>query len=200
MDEMSDDYDDEVYGDTDSRNLPDGAAGQTTSAGDGLAGYPMDGHPDWRAGVFGSGNGLLGMARASDLVARTSSEDHLPFAGQGDPRLMRVSDPVTDWERNSWRWNDATAIAYDLDRKKRQLAQAQTLSGASNAADWGQIGAAALMDLGSAPFAAANAAVGQYMSNLEAPRLQNEINALQSRLDQLNANPRLELGLRPRLL
>jgi hypothetical protein len=194
MDEMNDD--DDIYGGTDSHNASDGGAGEDTSAKDGLPGYPVDGHPDWRAGVPGAGNGVLGMARVSELAPRSTGDNQATLAGQGDPRLMRVSDPVLDWEQNSWRWNDPDAIAYDLDRKRRQLAEAQTLSGASNAADWGQIGAAALWRLGSVPFAAANAAVGQYASNIAAPRLQNEINALQSRLDQLRANPQPEPGLR----
>jgi hypothetical protein len=84
MDGMSDD--DEIsydpYGDTDPNNVPDGGFGQDTSAGDGPPGVPVEGMPGLRAGVFGAGNGLLGMARVEDLVARP-----------GDARLMLASDP-----------------------------------------------------------------------------------------------------------
>jgi hypothetical protein len=73
MDEMSDDYAGEFYGDTDTNNLPDGAAAQGASAGDGLPGYPVDGQSSWRAGAFGSGAGLLGLIKVSD-----------PAGGQGD--------------------------------------------------------------------------------------------------------------------
>lgn len=189
---MSDD--DDIYGDTDPNNMPDAGAGQNASAGDGLPGFAVDGHPDWRAGAFGSGQGLLGMARVSDLVARPGDNTPAtaPFgmdqpAGQGDPRLQQVSNPVLDQERNSWRWNDPTALAYDLDRKKRQLAQAQTMSGASDAATWGQLALQGGLKLGSLPAGAAIAGVGQYMNYVEAPMLQEEIRAIQSRLNQLAA-------------
>jgi hypothetical protein len=81
MDEMSDDYDDEVYGDTDTNSLPDDDTGQGAPAGDGLPGYPINGRPDWRAGVSGSGNGLLGMARVDQTPVRA-----------GDPTVLLVSD------------------------------------------------------------------------------------------------------------
>lgn len=86
-----DDFGYDPYGDTDPNNVPDGGAGQDTSAGDGLPGVPLDGHPGLRAGVFGTGKGLLGMARVPDLLARRG--DDQPFGGVGDPRLMLASDP-----------------------------------------------------------------------------------------------------------
>jgi len=187
---MSEEYDDEVYGDTDPRNLPDDA-GQTTPGGDGLPGYPVDGHSDWRAGVLGPGRGLLGMARVSDLVARPSGGDQAPYASQGNPQLMRVSDPVMDWERNSWRWNDPEAIAYDLDRKQRQLAQAQTMANGVEA-----FGAASEFLPIPKGAGLATAAAGAYMGHVEAARIQKEIDALKARQDELTAGPPAELGLR----
>lgn len=177
---MSDD-DPEVHGD----------AGPGMSAGDGLPGYPVEGHPDWRAGLFGPGGGILGMARVSDLAARPSSGDQAPFAGQGDRRLMRVSDPVLDWEQNSWRWNDPQAIAYDLDRKQRQLAEANVLATAGGLVGYGQRRLdknkpSTGIGVGSSPAAkAAVAGVSAYMHFMEAPRLKQEIDALQTRLNQL---------------
>jgi hypothetical protein len=191
MDEMSDD--DDLYGDTDANNVPDGDAGQDAAPGN-LPGYPVGGHPDWRAGVSGPGRGLLGMARASDLVAQRSREDQASFAGQSDPRLMRVSDPVMDWERNSWRWNDPTAIAYDLDRKQRQRAQAQTMANGVEA-----FGAASEFLPIPKGAGLATAAVGAYMGHVEAERIQKEIEALKARQDQLTADPHPEFELRPRL-
>jgi hypothetical protein len=180
MDEMSDD--DEVYGDTDPNTLPAVDDGQGASAGDGLPGYPVDGHPDWRAGVPRSGNGVLGMARVSDLVARP---------GQGDARMTPVSDPVLEWEQNSWRWNDPEAIAYDLDRKQRQLAEAKTVGNAAGIVGLGQRGLAKIKPttgIGvatSLPATVAATGVGLYMHKVEAPRIEEEIKALQSRLNQL---------------
>lgn len=72
---MSDDYDYgyDVYGDTDPNNVPNGGGGQDTTAGDGLPGFPVDGYPEWRAGVFGAGNGLLGMMPVADAGAPSAS-------------------------------------------------------------------------------------------------------------------------------
>jgi hypothetical protein len=192
---MSDNNDDsyDVYGDTDPNNVPDGGFGQDTSAGDGLPGYPVDGQPDWRAGMFGSGRGLLGMARVSDLAPQPSGDDQAPVAGRSDPRLMRVSDPVLDWEQNSWRWNDPEALAYDLDRKKRQLADAQGMANALGSAGGGQTVASLVGKRLYSPIGAlanpeagvAGLAVGTYMGSVEAPRIQGEIKALQNRLNQL---------------
>jgi hypothetical protein len=100
MDEMNDDGD-EVYGETDPNNTADGEAGQDAPAGDGLAGVPVDELPGWRAGAFGSGRGLLGLARAWDLVARPEdgSSAMPPFGADqtpiraGDPRLLLAADP-----------------------------------------------------------------------------------------------------------
>jgi hypothetical protein len=191
MDEMSDGYADDVYGDTDTNNLPVGQAGQDTNAGDGLPGYPVDGHPAWRAGMLGSGGGLLGMAQVSDPAAQPAGDDQAPFAEYGDPRLMRASDPVLDWEQNSWRWNDPEAIAYDLDRKKRQLEEANFLATAGGLVGYGQgkldkYKSSTGIGVGSSP--AARAAVGgvtAYMHFMETPRLQNEIEVLQTRLNQI---------------
>lgn len=77
-----DDLSDEVYGDTDPNNLPDDGGDDDpgavqaaspfpvesgpTSAGDGQPGFPVDGYPGVRAGVFGSGNGLLGLIKVSN--------------------------------------------------------------------------------------------------------------------------------------
>lgn len=98
---MNDDEDD-IYGDTDPNNIPDddAAADQNASAGDGMPGYPVGGSPGWRAGAFGSGNGLLGMARVSDLVARPGDTPApmLQFgtdqaSAGSDPRLMLAANP-----------------------------------------------------------------------------------------------------------
>jgi hypothetical protein len=100
MDGMSDldkDYSDEVYGDTDPNNPPDGEANQGASAGDGLPGVPVDGYPGWRAGVPGASN-LLGLVRTSDLVARPGDDPPARLqlgTGGGDPRLILASDPRT---------------------------------------------------------------------------------------------------------
>ena len=97
---MSDGYAGEFYGDTDANNLPDGGPGQDMSAGDGLPGYPVDGQPGWRAGAFGSGDGLLGMTRVSNLLARPGNgsaamlqlgTNRAPVGGDGDPSLMLAS-------------------------------------------------------------------------------------------------------------
>jgi hypothetical protein len=79
MDGMSDDYSDEVYGDTDPNNLPQDAAGQGAIAGDGLPGVPVDGYPGVRAGAFGSGNGLLGLIKVSN-PAPVGGEASMPAA------------------------------------------------------------------------------------------------------------------------
>jgi hypothetical protein len=187
---MSDEFD--IYGDADTGDVAaaqgDGmgdaaAAAAPGSAGDGLPGYPVEGHPDWRSGVFRSGRGLLGMARTSDLVARPGD----------DARLMQVSDPVLDWEQNSWRWNDPEALAYDLDRKQRQLAEANALAGAATAVRVGQgqldkYKPSTGIGVGSSPLArAASLGLGAYMKFGEAPRIQGEIDALQARLNQLRS-------------
>jgi hypothetical protein len=187
MDAVTDNYDGEVYGDTDPNNLPK-RGGQDASASDGLQGYPLDGQTGWRAGAFRAGAGLLGMARVSDLVARP---------GDGQAQLMPVSDPVMDWEQNSWRWNDPEAIAYDLDRKKRQLAEAQRINDGADAVSGGQLGlgvygkvargAAMAESLG---LSAGTYVLGQYMNRAEIPRIQGEIDAMQTRLNQLRGGSR----------
>lgn len=75
------------YGDTDPNNVADGGADQDTSAGDGLPGYPVDGYPARRAGVFGSGDGLLGMTQeASAGVA------------QATPQVSAPQTSAIDWD------------------------------------------------------------------------------------------------------
>ena len=185
-----DDLSDEVHGDTDPSNLSDDDSGDQgapatgqTSAGDGLPGYPAGGDPGWRAGVFGSGDGLLGMAKVSDLVARPGDEAAV---------LQPVSDPVMDQERNSWRWNDPEALAYDLDRKQRELAEAKGVASFLGGVGDGQTAASLLGKwfkpigaLANPEAGAAGLALGTYMGSVEAPRIQSEINAMQNQLRQL---------------
>lgn len=199
---MSDDYD--YYGDTDPNNMPgdDDGGGQDaapspapqpapTSALDGLPGVPVDGHPGLRAGVFGSGNGLLGIARVSDLVARPG--DGAPATLQlAADRAPTISDPVLDWEQNSWRWNDPDALAYDLDRKQRQLEDAKRIIDGTDVATGGQLGlgvAGKIMhgvDIAdSLGLAGGTYLLGQYMSRSEIPRIQGEVDAIQARLNEL---------------
>lgn len=103
---------DDAYGDTDRDDRAQDQVGKDTAAGDGLPGVPVDGLPGWRAGVFGSNGGMLGMARVSELVARP--QGGAAAYGPGGLQPTRVSDPVLDWEQDSWRWNDPEAIAFDL--------------------------------------------------------------------------------------
>jgi hypothetical protein len=78
-DEMADE---DLYGDTDPNNVPDDGAEQDASAGDGLPGYPVDAYPGWRAGAFGSGDGLLGMTQVTDSSGAPSAA--APQAGAVD--------------------------------------------------------------------------------------------------------------------
>lgn len=207
---MSDEFD--IYGDADTGDVADAQwdGGPTAAAafpnpeGDDLPGFPVDGHPQWRAGIFGSGRGLLGMARVSDLVARprANAPATLQFgtdqANDGrDPRLQTVSDPVIDQELSSWRGNDP-AFAYDIDRKKRQLAESQALSLGSFG---GSVAQQALADMAkvapsaealgfASPLAWAGIGLGGYMGFVEAPRIQGEIDAMQTRLDELRNRPK----------
>lgn len=206
---MSDYHD---YGDTDPNNIPDGEQNVAASVSgpgptppsDGLPGSQVDGHPAWRVGVFASRRNVLGLVPASNLAARDdialetslSGASRAMSGGLGDPRLMRVSDPVLDQEQNSWRWNDPDALTYDLDRKQRQLAEARNLATAAGLVGKGQsalAGARAATGVGilsTLPATAASAGVGFYMKNVEAPRIQGEIDVLQGRLNQLRAGPR----------
>lgn len=96
-----DDFSYDPYGDTDANNVPDDGSGEDASAGDGLPGVPVEGHPGWRAGVFSAGRNLLGLVPTSRLVADSADGapaslqfgTDQPFAGAGDPRLMLASNP-----------------------------------------------------------------------------------------------------------
>lgn len=134
------------------------------------------------------------MARPADNAPATLQPGtDQPLMGGGDPRLQTVSDPVLEQEQNSWRWNDPEALAYDIDRKKRQLGDAQGMAGALGAAGSGQTvagllgkwGLKTVGELANPEAGVAGLALGTYMGAVEAPRIQSEIDAMQARLDQL---------------
>lgn len=70
---MAEDFEDDNVDDgtdaapQDDRSETAPAAADATGPGDGLPGFPVDGYPEWRAGVFSAPN-LLGLVRVSDLV------------------------------------------------------------------------------------------------------------------------------------
>ncbi len=137
-----------------------------------LPGYPVAGHPEWRAGVPGAGN-LLGMVK---------------FASS-DPLTTKIADGIqpgrsgaSDYETQSWRWNDPDALAYDLDRKQRQLNQAKGIANSAEAA-----GGVGTIFPPSRAVGAGVAGVGAYFGHVEGPRLEAEIQALKDRLDQLRS-------------
>jgi hypothetical protein len=194
------------YGDTDSNNEPDAddagapasppvaslaaSATPTSPAG----GVPLDGAPGWRAGDFAGGSGLLGITRVSNPAPKSGSNAANPAA-----------NGVPDYIAQSWRWNDPDAINFEIDRKQRQLADAQTIAKAGGylgpAGDAGILAAGLPKSVGlpgilgtgalgtalelSALPAAAVGLNGAYMGGTEVPRIQNELKGLRQRLDQL---------------
>lgn len=63
---------------SDLNHVPDRDAGEAV-----LPGYPVEGHPGWRAGAFGSGRGLLGLIKVSDPSAE-NGEASMPAAYMPD--------------------------------------------------------------------------------------------------------------------
>ncbi len=145
------------------------------------AGADVPGYPGLRAGVPG-GDGALGLYR--DTVGQQ----------QGDPGT------VPGYQTVSWRDTDPEAINYDLYQKQRQLRDAKTIG---DVLTWGGRGqtvasaaakAAATRGLGglaesfgalAEPYTGIlGAALGEYMNNVETPRLQGEIKNLKVRQKQ----------------
>jgi hypothetical protein len=166
----------------------DGAAAgpQPVPDSSGLPGYPLNGQPDWRVGVPGQSGGLLGLVKVSDLRPA-------PVAVDSSSTKPGSTD---SYETDSWRWNDPDAIAYDLDRKQRQLAEAQGISNALDFHTGGQIAASALSKaLRGAVMAeglglsAGTFVLGQAMNRAEIPRLQAEVQTLKDRQNLLRQRP-----------
>jgi len=198
--------DPDEYGGADPSTLPVDSAqgGASTGAGDDLPGFPVRGAWGWRAGASDQNGGVLGMVRVPPDGQATSAAS---FAGPNDPRLIKTAggapmnpSGALDYERNSWRWNDPDALNYDLQRKEEQLAQARTmaaLGGMANRASGVVTKRAGVASPGGIlgdvfnflksdnPVGAAGAATSAYMTGVESPMLQNEIQAIQARLTQL---------------
>jgi hypothetical protein len=163
-----------------------------TTVGDGQPGVPVAGYPGLRAGVPG-GSGALQLYRSGDDGASGAhlilTADHAPNDG---------ASALPDYITKSQRWNDPDALAYELDRRQRQLGDAQALSLGSAGAGVAQQGIADLAKVApgaealtfASPLAWAGIGTGAYMGFVEAPRLQNQVDALRTRLNQLRGGSR----------
>jgi 3D (Asp-Asp-Asp) domain-containing protein len=90
-------------------DMPDASdmAHDGAGAGDGLPGYPIDGWPGLRAGVFGSGEGLLGILRvkqADKPVVYDPNATSCP--GPYDTRTMEVTGYTSGPESTGKRLGD----------------------------------------------------------------------------------------------
>lgn len=177
---MSNEFD--IYGDADTSDVADaqghggpdvqGDAGMiaplTGAVGDGSPGVAVAGYPDLRAGVFGEGEGALGLYRVVDR-ASAGGRSSLP-----------------DYITKSWRWDDPQAINYDLNRMRGELPLAQVMSGAGDVASAaGDVADYVPLVPGIVPKGLH--AFGKLMKNSDPAHIQDQIDELQDRQNQLRA-------------
>ncbi len=113
--------DEEWMGDTDPNNLPeDEGQAQPQGAdqgGDGLPGVAIQGDPDWRAGAFAHGSGLLGLIKVSDRKGADDIPPGYTAVGDGSKYMQdaqgnyqftpaygrKIHNGQTDWGNVDWR-------------------------------------------------------------------------------------------------
>ena len=111
-----------------------------------------------------------------------------------DRKVNETKNNLSDYETGSWRWNSSVALSYDLEVNNARLAE-DTLAadslGIASVATGPASGAirpvgAALASPGGIAVVAAAGSFG-VASGLDAEKRQSEIDALQNRIDQLEA-------------
>ena len=183
----------------DGADASDASQGPATQSADSLPGAAVRGYPGVRAGVPGGSGGLRLYRLADDGVSGAALT---PVAYYG---LGTNSGPIS--EDGRWRRTNPEANTYDLNAAKRDLGEARTIANLLGNGVYGKGQAAAsiaakrLPQLGFAGIAKSlgaladpevgvvAGAVGDFMGNVDVPRLQNKIEDLEAQRKRSGRRP-----------